>query len=216
MKRLLLAALASLLLVPSAQGFKLQALESVRPLQVVGTDEETGANVYRNICTTTSINEAQHLWLTAAHCVGNPQTQELDGKLRFIQQSPAWVLDVNFPMDLAVVQAPLIRVPGLRMQPYDVVFGQKVYVAGHPLGYAALFLTQGWVANPRAHLDPTDTSDYMLLNVAAAPGNSGSAVLNEKGEVVSVVQVGWTPFGAMHGGAPWRNLFTFAWKYFQH
>jgi S1-C subfamily serine protease len=55
----------------------------------------------------------------------------------------------------------------------------------------------------------------MILQVSGAPGNSGSSVVNEKLEVVSVVQINWgRAFEPVMGSAPFAELARFAGKYF--
>ena len=47
----------------------------------------------------------------------------------------------------------------------------------------------------------------IMLLPAAAPGNSGSPVMSTKGEVVSVLQMGWSrSFTPVTGGATYTNL----------
>lgn len=54
----------------------------------------------------------------------------------------------------------------------------------------------------------------MIFDVAAAPGNSGSPVMNLDGEIVSVLQIGWSrSFSPVSGGATYANLLWFS-RYF--
>jgi len=54
----------------------------------------------------------------------------------------------------------------------------------------------------------------MIVDMRGAPGNSGSAVVNKRGEIVSVVQIGWgvrdafgnNLFGPVLGGVPFEVL----------
>lgn len=216
MKRLiaLLFALA-LFVAPMNGSARPSFLNSVRPLQALLTNPDTGMKAIRNICTTTSINQKKHYWLTAAHCVGDLRKHTLYSDAMFVEDHPAEVVDVAFDKDLAVISVAELSVPSVHMQLSSATWMQPVIIAGHPFGYTPLFVTQGWVANPYAWLDDSDDMPYMLLNVAVAPGNSGSCVFNSKGEVVSVLQIGWgREFSPVSGGAPYASLITFAYPYF--
>lgn len=229
MKRLLLASVLALLIALPGSSAKPSFLSSVRPLQALvpvpsaeelaimqlGFPIKPSQLAIRNICTTTSINEQRHLWLTAAHCVGDMEKKVLDELPRFIDNRPASVVEVSFDKDLAVLVTLDYSIPSVKLSVQPVDWMQRLIIAGHPFGYQSLFVTQGWVANPVGKLDPDDPQPYMLLNVAAAPGNSGSCVFNLKGEVVSVLQVGWgRGFSPVSGGSTYWNLRTFAMKYF--
>jgi S1-C subfamily serine protease len=220
MKRLLLAALSALLLANPALPAKPKFLDSVRPLQallpvVMQTDEgdyRTGAEALRNICTTTSINA--HYWLTAAHCVADLDKKALDAHLRYIDGHLADVAQVSFDGDMAVLITQDYELPAVKFASMPPTWLDPLLIAGHPFGYDAVFVTQGTVANPYAKLED---GYYMLFNVAAAPGNSGSCVFNQKGEVVSILQVGWgRGFSPVSGGAPYWHLRQFARKYFKN
>jgi S1-C subfamily serine protease len=229
MKRLLPALL--LLLLTAAPAFAAKPLfaNSVRPLQAlvpVASAEELAIMqmgfpikpsqlAIRNICTITSIDAKRHFWLTAAHCVGDLEKKALDLLPRYVDNRPASVVEVSYEKDLAILQTPDYSVPSVKLSSQPPDWMQRLIIAGHPFGYQSLFVTQGWVANPVARLDPDDAQLYMLMNVPAAPGNSGSCVFNLKGEVVSVLQVGWgRGFSPVSGGSTYWNLRTFALKYF--
>jgi S1-C subfamily serine protease len=96
----------------------------------------------------------------------------------------------------------------------------KVTMAGHPFGWDAPTVMVGTVAAVRLRFttDPSEfpfTKHYMILQVSGAPGNSGSSVVNEKLEVVSVIQISWgRSFEPIMGSAPFAELARFAGKYF--
>lgn len=203
MKRILLSFLMALsLLIPAASvsSDNLGFLTSIRPLQMEGANGEL-----RNICTTSSINEKKDYWIAAAHCVA-------DDEPRYIEGIGVFVTDVDFDLDLAVLTAPQMDVKAIKLAQRQPSVGDRAYIAGHPFGYPSLFLTQGHVANIDADLDG---QHFMVLDVAIAPGNSGSPVLNSKGEMMSILQVGWGGYSPVGGGSTWRNLARFAGKYFR-
>ena len=207
-------------LTPTGPSF----LDSVRPIQVrlVDLDENSSmmnklrasgrlenANVgeTRNICTISSIDQERHYWITAAHCLA-----EIGQEGRYIEGSPIVIVEISEEMDIAVVQVDGISVPALALQVGPTTWQQDILIVGHPFGYDPVFITRGYVANPRGLIE---ASPYMLFNVAAAPGNSGSPVLNLNGEIVSILQIGWgESFSPVTGGATYGDLQHFA-QYFQ-
>jgi len=199
-------------------------LASVRPLQVkiVDLEEDSfamnflrnagmleGAQVgdTKNICTISATDHEPQYWITAAHCVF-----EIGQEGRYVDSLTVEIVAVSKDMDIAIVKVPGLRAPGLSLQKTPVGFEQEIKVVGHPFGYDPVFITRGYVANPRGILDGTA---YMLFNVAGAPGNSGSPVINLRGELVSILQIGWgRSFSPVTGGAPYENLRVFA-QYFR-
>jgi S1-C subfamily serine protease len=207
----------SLLAVPASSN-KPAFLASVRPLQALlpvtnQVGEPTGEEAIRNICTVTSINV--HYWITAAHCVGDLEKQTLDDHLRYVDGYLADVVAVSYKWDLAVLITHDYALPAVKLSNVPPTWLDPIVVAGHPLGYKPVFVVPGTVANPYAWLDEGDTSAYLLMALPVAGGNSGSCVFNAKGEVVSIVQVGWgRGFSAVSGGAPYWHLRQFAGRYF--
>jgi S1-C subfamily serine protease len=229
MKRTLLAFLAAALLAAPAitANHTPKPFESVRALATarptVSVDLSTNSVVtvkveYDNHCTTTSVNEAKHLWLTAAHCVANEDMTAIDNQDYFIGNEalgyhPALLVSVDLINDLALLTTPDYAVPALRMSTHDPSYGDKVSVYGHPFGWNAATLFEGIVSSPIIQFDPAD-KPYMIYQVACAPGNSGSAVLNSHDEIVSVLQISWTrTFGNVCGGSPWAITYSFIFPY---
>jgi S1-C subfamily serine protease len=223
----------SLLAVPASSN-KPAFLASVRPLQALlpvtnQVGEPTGEEAIRNICTTTSINESRNrdnsgielamrvtgYWLTAAHCVADLEKRKLDDHLRYVDGHLADVVAVSYEGDMAVLVTHDYSLPAVKLSSVPPTWLDPIVVAGHPLGYKPVFVVPGTVANPYAWLDEGDTSAYLLMALPVAGGNSGSCVFNAKGEVVSIVQVGWgRGFSAVSGGAPYWHVRQFAGKYF--
>ena len=208
MKRLLAAVLAAVLLfspitICDAHDFA-KIMQAVAPMQaVIPTNpyDPTSTATLQNICTTTSINAEQHLWLTAAHCV---EIDEMTGGVRYINGDLAVIVMVSPKDDIAIVRTERAYAPSLKLARQAPDFGDKLKVVGHPLGMNVPILTFGQVAHPSINIEG---KDYMIYSVVAAPGNSGSSVLNGDDEVVSVLQVGWDrSFGSMTGGATFEQL----------
>lgn len=190
-------------------------LDAVRPMQVkvveTGMSDmvtqflksmeskfETGS--YENICTMTAIRH-DGVYLTAAHCVA-----AVGAEGRYVDEQPLTVVFANFVTDVALVKAEhVVPKAVLEVSFEDVTFEQEVTIAGHPFGYKDLFVTKGWVSNPRAtNIGPVP---FMLFNCTVAPGNSGSAVLNADGQIISILQIGWgRTFSPVSGGITTDNF----------
>lgn len=188
-------------------------LSSVMPVQYL----IEGGQGLRNGCTAFSINRAEHLWMTAAHC-GISDTGDM-----YVNGSPAEFVEGYADTDVMVIRVPDYTAAGeLYRRQTRINFGTEIIIAGHPFGYGDVFVTRGTIANPKAMLDAEASAwkrillslglpklsqvgefdGFMLFNVAAAPGNSGSPVMDKDGNVVSVLQIGWSrEFSPVSGGA---------------
>jgi S1-C subfamily serine protease len=96
------------------------------------------------------------------------------------------IVATDFDADLCVLTSRVPLVP-LKIADYSQLEkGDKASIFGFPLGVGPL-LTTGFVENPYYIIFD---SPFLLLSVPAAPGNSGSPVLNEAGEVIGVLSMG--------------------------
>lgn len=212
MKRLLGALMIALAMAGTTllADFK-KVMLSVRPLQSYELTE--GGVSGRNMCTVTSINESRHYWLTAAHCVleedgTNSENLGIDGYT-------ATVAYVNPLADVAVVETP--DHPAVRALRFSTRYPQvrdHVTVVGHPVGLSDVQVFEGYISSVRTDTENTGTAHdkpvyYMMFDMTVCGGNSGSAVVNDNDEVISVVQVGYgqgcSPFS---GGATWQDMMT--------
>lgn len=173
----------------------------------------------RNGCTVTSINEPKHLWLTAAHCVDTTDDVDDLGEpkpvVRAIKGEPIHNIVFDKKHDLAIVQTLTVSAPAVKLAdhaPSVPVPGSDdqdslVYVVGYPFGFPFQVNVRGYAAALSGVLDAEDTQKYALFNLTGAPGNSGSAILNADGKIVSVLQVGWgRSFSPMVGGVVFADL----------
>ena len=173
-----------LVLAFPACGMGRKPLNSVQALQA---NNET-------FCTAFSINEQEGLWATAAHCATYAIEMQVEVT---IDHMPAWLVKIGYPeADIAVFQAD-VHAPAYRLAETAPVVGATVIVVGYPWGMART-TTKGIMAArqvPRIHPETHYYLSSDVLDVRAAPGNSGSPVLNAKGEVIGVlwgVTQGWT------------------------
>ena len=213
MKKLLSLLLAAFILVgcsfkpsPSFESPNqlLQYLRSVASLSI----EVPGTSSYQPVCSTMSINEGKKYWLTAAHCVVGV------GEKFFILGDDAYPVLIDATNDLAILKTQKVSLPGRALAKSAPTYGDKIILIGYPgpLEMKEASFAFGWVSHPKLKLmdnpwDPFLNHPFMVIQTAAAPGNSGSGILNSRGEVVSVLQASWgRGFSSMSLSAPFENI----------
>lgn len=174
--------------------------KSVTTLGIFDTDKD----IYQPICTVSSINEVKGYWLTAAHCVNH-------GEQTYILEDIVSILELDAEYDLAILQTPLVSLPGLKLAKKAPQMGDVIVMLGYQglLNMQGPIMTRGWVANTSlvAFVDEGWNVPFMILQIVGAPGNSGSAVLNTKDQIVSVLQWGFgRVFGTIAGGATYEAV----------
>jgi S1-C subfamily serine protease len=193
---LLSAVLALSLSVPSFAFDVSRVVKSVLPITYDG----------RNICTASLINSVKGYWLTANHCVPPPDLLDAGLEIQIGGQKASPVMR-DYPNDLAILQVNGLKGRALRLALRAPRVGQKIYVYGHPNGYSDPQLFQGYISSTKTTLDD---QSYMMFDMTVCGGNSGSAALNEYGEVVSVVQINHAkPCDGFSGGSVWTDLTKF-------
>lgn len=203
MRKLAAFVLAAVLFVSSSiSAAAPKILSSITPLQFSASDDSL-----QNYCTAGKINGEKGLWLTAAHCVDDHM---------YMQGKPVFVIDVNEAKDLAVVMSPTAVGTPLQLADRPSDWGGRVETAGYSFGYPKPFYFTGNVAHP-GFVFPGEDQEFVLYDMPVAGGQSGSPILNNKGKLVGVMQVGFRAetFGVVSGGAPFRYVKEFAGKYFK-
>jgi S1-C subfamily serine protease len=162
----------------------------------------------QNMCTATSINQEKQLWLTAAHCV-----DELGVTPRYIMGHMTTTVFKDDAADLAVLQTKDYPVPALKLRSTRPAIEQAIRMVGHPLGLVDVQVFNGRISSLRSQVDQ---SAYMLFDMTACGGNSGSTVVDSNDDVVSVLQIGFGPgCSPFTGGAPWDVLARLVGKFFR-
>lgn len=157
---------------------KVPGFASIMPLQVWSDGE------MHNICTTEKIS-SDDVWLTAAHCV--VEDDGSDGVF-YIDKQPAVVKDIDQTNDIALLQAKQTASEPLKLAKKEPQIGDKLTIPGYPRGIGPVLLSGSKAGNVEA-----DGRNYQIFSLGTCGGNSGSPVLDKHDELVSVLQIGFSP-----------------------
>lgn len=106
--------------------------------------------------------------------------------------------------DMAIMEFDLDRpMPVAKLRKEHLRAGEHVWLCGFPWAEAAC-ITNGYVGDPReVNLDPREDGlpENAILRVVlfGDPGNSGSAVYDDNGEVVGLLTLGYAAPGGLNG-----------------
>jgi Trypsin-like peptidase domain len=166
--------------------------------------------VGNGFCTAFSVNDKQRLYVTAAHCVDESDT---DLPAPHLFGHKVTVKKFDKMLDLAIIQAVLgqTQLPVAKLPPnpgeYTSIYG---YVRDHefPTIYEGTFKQYALYFNRDLH----HLMLIALFDMKIAEGQSGSPVMNQAGEVVSVAQL-WFYNEHLGGGPPWVVFYEFVKDY---
>lgn len=82
-----------------------------------------------------------------------------------------------------------------------LLIGDAIFSVGFPIG-GDRFASTGIVGNPRYSAPGTRWDNYVGLNIQGQPGSSGTNIVNEVGEVVSILVAGARGGDNLHLGTP--------------
>lgn len=159
------------------------------------------------ICTSTPINTNPTLYLTAFHCVVE------GGKLVKFSIGPnymgtVWAVDAEDDLALLYTQF-LDYKEGIRLASKSPRAEEVVHMNSFPLGTDVPHYSTGYIASLHT-MFPGLSHPKMMFGISNCMGSSGSAVLNAKGEVVSVLQIGLgSPCAPVMGGVTYEKLKAF-------
>lgn len=184
------------------------ACHTARPV-ISPTRPEASIEALRNdkgaiVCTIFSINEAEHLWMTAHHCVvvwdmGQMTTQYASV---YIGYQPA-TLYKDFPeIDVAIVHTETASAPALHLAAQAPKIKDPIAVIGHGLGVEQLTYFEGTVSTLHV-ISPWTGQFYTFFQMPVFGGHSGSPVMTPDGAVVSVMQIA---VEAVSGGCTYEEL----------
>jgi S1-C subfamily serine protease len=144
---------------------------------------------YQTFCTAFSINEQEHLYMTAGHCAAYARDAHTQV---WIQSGWAKLVFARFGdgEDIAIYQAQF-GAPAVELAGSGVKVGDRISVLGYPYGLLKAIHVQGYVAGKAVPIgEGWPISD--VLDITVAGGNSGSPVLNGDGDVIGLLWGGMT------------------------
>lgn len=129
--------------------------------------------------------------LTNNHVVGDDTFVKV--KTSTGRELPGEVLAFDAKRDVVLIKTAKIPFEPLSIRPTDPGQGEDVYAIGSPLGDDFNgSMTHGVVSGFR----DTESGRFLQSDVSVLPGNSGSPLLDQKGAVVGIADIG----GGMRGG----------------
>ncbi len=175
MKKFLIAFLIALFLAPAsifATDWSVQA-KKVKE-SILYLESKSGS------CSSSVIDTERKYVLTAAHC---------DGAEIFVDQSPAKVVAKDVKSDLMVLEVKGIDQPALRLATKNPVTGQEVATYGFGYGLEDPLFRTHHVSADNAQI-PELPYQYVIVDSAFLPGQSGGPIVDMNMNIVAIVQRG--------------------------
>ena len=120
------------------------------------------------------------------------------------QAAEATIVAVDPDSDLCLLQIKRESTP-LKLAKREMTSGDRVYYAGYPLG----MYMPGSAHHFFGYFSGVDPYGYAMFSLPAAPGSSGSAIVNSSGELISVVSAVTSEFDNLTIGAGQERLYPF-------
>ena len=154
---------------------------SVVRLELSGVED---GREYRGMCSAFSINRAKNYYLTVGHCYG---------QVMRVGQHTAHPIFYDYSKDLMVVWIPGITRPALKHAKGSAAAGTPVAAVGFAGGLEQSSVRVGAVAVADILMSITIGGEmfrerFVLTDFPFIGGQSGGPLVNQRGEVISVLQ----------------------------
>lgn len=116
--------------------------------------------------------------VTNAHCV-----PEEGGSMTVARKHVRSVLKINRILDLAVLDVEKLKAPAVTFRATAPQVGEPVAVVGYALGLPTLRFQFGWVSSPAGE---ANILVGPFLDVRIFPGDSGGALFDAKGQLITL------------------------------
>ncbi len=198
---ILIAAVAGLALLVTPVPALTPPFESVAPMQEIRQAEGEKPRL-ANVCSATSINTKQHLWLTAKHCLDDSDGSYILGDLI----EPVMKDETN---DLAIVKTLRVTAPAVKLASVAPKLNDAAFTISYPLGFPVPLYFTGIVSNENFEWKG---KSYVVFQFPVAPGSSGSPIFNANGELISITQRGFSEhdYGPLGLGVGFEKLQSLA------
>lgn len=134
--------------------------------------------------------------------------KSLDG-----ERADALILKKDEKTDMCVVFAKEFYRPAVKLASKPPRIGESIYIVGAPRGYyspkySTVPIFQGIFNGYDAHWRDNGTT-MGVFTIRIAPGNSGSAIFNKKGQLVGVIHSHMVMFDEISWGTTWVDTMDF-------
>jgi S1-C subfamily serine protease len=160
---------------------------------------ETGTSA----CTGSVIDSQKHYILTAAHC---------DGEDLYADQSPAKIVSKDVKSDLMVISVEDLNKPAIKLAAHNPAIGEEVASIGYGYGLERPMFRVAHVSDNKAEAKDLN-GQYIMLDTAFVPGQSGGPVVNANGELIAIIQLASDRIGLGKGAEQIKSKVG---KYFAH
>ncbi len=151
-----------------------QLEDSIYYLEVLAGTEVQGS------CTAFMIDNSKHLVLTAAHC---------DGEKMLVDGTATYRVFKDERKDLMVLRASGVEGPNIKLAAADPDRGDEVASMGYGAGLVDPMFRIAHVSNVRLDIEGL-SGPFIMIDAGFVGGQSGGPVVNDKGELVMIVQRG--------------------------
>lgn len=176
MRTLLFTLLFSLLAVPAFAQDWAEVVKKIEKALVFVETEDGG-------CTGFVVDTARKYVLTAAHC---------DGKQILVDRVPGKLISKDTKKDLLILEVEYLDPSrtALKLATAEPQIGQEVMSAGYGYTLERPFFRKAMVSDNRVMIPAGNIGGpYIGVDSGWIEGQSGGPVVNESGEVVSIVQL---------------------------
>ena len=121
---------------------------------------------------------------------------------------PEWTY-VDGIADLAIIRTGRLQNAAhvLKMAPAAPVTGQKVWMCGFPGGHDTDSIVSGIIRDAHFNLnDGGQAVDSLFISSSGIGGNSGSAILDNNGDIIGIFTFAYTEHETFGGGANWNTM----------
>ena len=175
MKRIHVAAVLVMVLGQLAHAADWTLLVPKIEASVVAIMTKTGG------CTGVVIDNDRDFVLTAAHC---------DGPEMYVDLAPAKIKAKDVKNDLMVVHVEGIDRPEIKLALVNPKIGDEVASYGYGYAMERPLFRVAHISDNQGRVDGQSGSEFMIIDSSFVPGQSGGPVVNTKGEMVMLVQMG--------------------------
>lgn len=150
------------------------------------------------LCSGVIIDARRGLVVSNRHCVSIDDKMVYEVELHDGRTGTATVVGTSKVRDIAVFRISIVE--GLReavIATEPLRAGDWVFAIGHPHGLH-WSVSLGIVSYVKRNIP--DWGDYMQIDTAVNPGNSGGGLFNERGELVGIPSMGRVAFGGAQIG----------------